>query len=140
MNVRDVMTGRPEYLHGDATIREAAARMKEDDRGFAPVAGKDRLVGIVTDRDIAVRAMADGKSPDDKISSILTGQVFYCYEDDDVRDVLQNMQDQEVQRLVVLNNEKNKDFVGVVSLSDIADKCEDDDTARRIVNACRHYH
>lgn len=140
MHVKDVMTGKPEYLNADATIREAAMRMKNDDRGFTPVSGRDKLVGIVTDRDIAVRAMAEGKSPDDKISSILTGQVFYCYEDDDINKVLQDMQDQEVQRLVVLNNEKNKDFVGVVSLSDIADHCDNDDLSRRIVNACRHYH
>lgn len=140
MHVKDVMTGKPEYLSADATIREAAMRMKDDNRGFTPIAGRDKLVGIVTDRDIAVRAMASGKSPDDKVSSILTSQVFYCYQDDDINKVLQYMQDQEVQRLVVLNNEKNKDFVGVVSLSDIADHCDNDDLSRRIVNACRHYH
>lgn len=140
MRVRDVMTSKPEYLDVDASIREAALRMKEADRGFTPIARNDEIVGILTDRDIAVRAIAEGKSADDKVSSILTSKVLYCYEDDDIADVLQNMQDQEVQRLIVLNNEKNKDLAGVVSLSDIADKCDSDDLGRRIVNACRHYH
>ena len=140
MRVKEVMSERPEYLDKNATIREAALRMKEDNRGFTPVADKNRLVGILTDRDIAVRAVAEGKSADEKVGNILTSAVLYCYEDDDVGAILQNMQDQEVQRLVVLNNSKNKDITGVVSLSDIADKCDSDDMGRRIVNACRHYH
>lgn len=140
MRIRDVMSERPEYLDKNATIREAALRMKEDNRGFTPVADKEKLVGILTDRDIAVRAVAEGKSADEKVGNIITSAVLYCYEDDDISAVLQNMQDQEVQRLIVLNNPKNKDFTGVVTLSDIADKCDNDDISRRIVNACRHYH
>lgn len=140
MRVRDVMTDRPEYLDINATIREAATRMRDDDRGFTPIAKNEELVGILTDRDIAVRAMAEGKTGDDKVGSILTSAVIYCYEDDDLKEVLQSMQDREVQRLIVLNNDKNKDVAGVVSLSDIADKSQDEDLNRRIVNACRHYH
>lgn len=140
MRVRDVMTKRPEYLDVDASIREAAMRMRDDNRGFTPIAKNEKLVGIVTDRDIAVRAMAEGKSADDKVGTILTSTVLYCYEDDDIAEVLQNMHEKEVQRLVVLNNDKNKDVAGVVSLSDIADKSNDPDMNRRIVNACRHYH
>ena len=140
MRVKEVMSDRPEYLDVSATIREAAIRMKQAGRGFAPIAKNDKLVGILTDRDITVRGMAEGRSATDKVSSILTSSVLYCYEDDDVADVLQNMHDQEVQRLIVLNNDKNKDVAGVVSLSDIADNCTDDELGRRIVNACRHYH
>lgn len=140
MQVADIMTRHPEYLDAQASIREAAARMKETRRGFTPLAEKDKLVGIVTDRDIAIRAAAEGKSPDEPVSSIASGKVLYCYESDDIRDVLQNMQDREVQRLVVLNNENNKDLTGVVTLSDIASRCDSDDMARRVVNACRHYH
>lgn len=140
MRVKEVMSVRPEYLDKNATIREAALRMRQDDRGFTPIADKDKLVGIITDRDITIRATAEGKSPDEKVGSILTSTVLYCYENDDIADVLQNMQDQEVQRLVVLNNDKNKDITGVVSLSDIADKCDSDDLSRRIAKACRHYH
>ncbi len=140
MQVKDVMTGKPEYLDVSASILEVSQRMRDDDRGFTPIAEKEKIVGVVTDRDIAVRAVAEGKSPNEKISTILTGTVLYCFQDDDVKEVLQNMQTNDVQRLIVLNNEKNKDFVGVVTVGDIADKCEDDDMAKRIVNASRHYH
>ncbi|MBU2886540.1 CBS domain-containing protein [Gilvimarinus agarilyticus] len=140
MQVQDLMTKKPEYLDSEATIREAAERMKDTGRGFTPVADSEKLVGIITDRDIAIRATAQGMSPNDKVGSIATAQVLYCYAEDDVRDVLQNMHDQKIQRLVVLNNEKNKDFVGVVTLGDIATACNDDDIGRRVVTACRHYH
>lgn len=140
MKVREVMSAKPEYLDVEASIREAALRMKETGRGFTPIADNDRLVGVITDRDLAVRALGEGLSPDQKVGDIETGAVLYCFEDDNVRDVLQNMHDQQVQRLLVLNNEQGKDLSGVVAISDIADKCEDDDLARRIAHCCRHYH
>lgn len=140
MQVRDVMTGKPEYLDINASILEASQRMRDEGRGFTPIAEKEKIVGVITDRDIAIRAVAEGRSPNEKVSTILTGKVLYCFQDDDVKDALQNMQTNDVQRLIVLNNEKNKDFVGVVTVGDIADKCEDDDMAKRIVNASRHYH
>lgn len=141
MKVREVMSTRPEYLSADATIREAARYMRELNAGFAPVAQDDRLIGVVTDRDLAVRALADGRSLDDKVSSIETPKVLYCLEDDDIEDVLDNMEEQHVQRLIVLNDPDNKDFVGVVTLSDIADHSSDDQRlTRRIVDCCKHYH
>lgn len=140
MKVSDVMTAKPEYLDVNASIREAAMRMKETGRGFTPVADNEKLVGIITDRDIAVRATAEGKSADEKVGSIATGKVLYCYANDNIHDVLQNMHDQQVQRLVVLNNEKNKDLAGVITLGDIASVCNNDDMSRRVVTACRHYH
>ncbi|MEX0618971.1 MAG: CBS domain-containing protein [Pseudohongiellaceae bacterium] len=141
MKVREVMSTRPEYISADASIREAARYMKEMNAGFAPVAQDDKLVGVVTDRDLTVRALADGKSPDDKVSSVETPKVLYCLEDDEIEKVLDNMEDQHVQRLIVLNNADNKDFVGVVTLSDIADHSSDDPrVTQRIVDCCRHYH
>lgn len=142
MQVKQLMSARPEYLDANATIREAALRMADEDRGFTPVADGEKLVGVLTDRDIALRAFANGKTGDDSVSSIMSGKVLYCYEDDDVKSVLKNMQDQGVQRLIVLDNESDKDFVGVVTLSDIADKCDagDSELARELINCCRHYH
>ncbi len=142
MQVKELMTPRPEYLEVDGSIREAAIRMLEEERGFVPISEKEKLVGVLTDRDIAVRAMADGKDPNAKVSTIMSGKVLYCYQEDDITDVLQNMTQMNVQRLIVLNNDKNKDFVGVVSLSDIADSCgeKDVDLMRRVVYCCRHYH
>lgn len=140
MQVKDLMTSRPDFIGSDVTIREVAKRMQQEDLGFAPIAEGDRLIGVITDRDLAVRALADGKSPDDKVGSVMTSDVSYCFEDDDVIDVLQSMEQEQVQRLIVLNNRDSKDFVGVVSLSDIADNCKDAEMAKQIVDCCRHYH
>ncbi|MDQ2077775.1 CBS domain-containing protein [Marinimicrobium sp. ABcell2] len=142
MQVKELMTERPEYIDANTSIRDAAMRMMEEGRGFAPVAEGEKLVGIVTDRDIATRAMVNGKTPDDKVSTVMTAQVLFCYEDEDINDILANMHQQHVQRLVVLNNEESKDFVGVVSLSDIAEHCgeKDFDTMKRITDCCREYH
>lgn len=140
MQVRDMMTSKPEYIDVNASIREVVIRMQEQDRGFTPVAEGERIVGVVTDRDIAMRSMVDGKHPDDKINTVMSSNVLYCFQDDDIKDVLQNMAQNQVQRLVVLNNEKNKKFAGVISISDIAEHCKDSDLAERVVNCCRHYH
>ncbi|GHB08055.1 CBS domain-containing protein [Modicisalibacter luteus] len=140
MQVRDVMTTRPDYLSIDATIREVAERMSHDSSGFEPLVQGDKISCTITDRDIAVRAVAEGKSPDDKASSIATQDVLYAYEDEDVVDVLKNMQEQRVQRLIVLNNANDKDLSGVVTVGDIADRYDDDAMAREIVNCSKHYH
>lgn len=140
MQVKQVMSKKPEYLESSATIREAAMRMQEHNRGFTPIGDREKLVGVVTDRDIALRGVADGKTPDDPVSSVMSSKLLYCFQDDDIKDVLQNMQDQSVQRLAVLNNPDNKHFVGVVAISDIAEHCTDDDLAKRIINCCRQYH
>lgn len=140
MQVRDVMTKRPDYLSTDATIREVAERMRKDNSGFEPLVQDDKIACTITDRDISVRAVADGKSPDEKASSIGTKEVLYTFEDNDVKDALRNMQEQKVQRLIVLNNPNEKTFVGVVTIGDIADRCDDDEMAREIVNASKHYH
>lgn len=140
MQVREVMTKRPDYCPSDATIRQVAERMRKDNSGFEPLVQNDRIMGTVTDRDLAIRALAEGKSPDDQASTVATSEVLYAFEDQDVKDVLRNMQQQHVQRLVVLNNHTDKRLVGVVTLSDIADRCEDDAMAREIANCSKHYH
>jgi predicted transcriptional regulator len=139
MQVKDVMTKRPEYLNADATIREVAERMRSNDSGFEPLVQGDKIVGTLTDRDITVRAVAEGKSPDDQASSIATDDVLYTFEDEDVTDALKNMQQQKVQRLVVLNNANDKDLSGVVTIGDIASHSQDDEVVKEIVNSCKHY-
>jgi CBS domain-containing protein len=140
MQVKEVMTKRPQYLSDDATIEEVAQTMRDLNTGFEPLVKNDKVVGVVTDRDIAIRGFTDGKAPGDKASTIATEKVLYAYQDDDVDSVIQNMQDQRVQRLLVLNNQDNKDLVGIVTLGDIADHCKDADMAQKLVNAARHYH
>lgn len=140
MKVEQVMNPKPEYLKADASIREAVMRMREHDRGFEPVGENNKLIGVITDRDIALRGMADGKLPDDPVSAILSEKVLYCYQDDDIEDALKNMSKQQVQRLIVLDNADKKEFVGVLSLSNIADQCDDNVLANNIVSCCRSYH
>lgn len=141
MQVKQVMSKAPETLSYDASIRQAALRMKELDTGFVPIAKDDRLIGVVTDRDLALRVLADGISPDDQINAVETQEVLYCMEDDDVRDVLRNMQEQQVQRLIVLDNSQDKDLVGVVSIADIADHSDEESgLADEVAHCCRHYH
>ncbi|WP_010626708.1 CBS domain-containing protein [Halomonas sp. KM-1] len=140
MQVREVMTKRPDYCSADASIREVAERMRKDNSGFEPLVENDRIVGTVTDRDLTIRALAEGKSPDEKASSVATTSVLYVFEEQDVKEVLRNMREQQVQRLVVLNNQNDKSLVGVVTLGDIANRCDDDDMAREIANCSKHYH
>lgn len=140
MQIKDVMSQKPDVLASQATIREAALHMRDYQNGLVPIYRDNKLIGMVTDRDITVRGIAEGKSPDDSVSAIMTDEVLYCFEDDDVENVLKNMQENQVQRLVVLDNPERKDLVGVVSVADIADNCEDEKTSRAIVDCCRHYH
>ncbi len=140
MQVRDVMTKQPQYLDSDVSIREVARAMAERNTGFEPLVRDNKVTGVVTDRDLALRAYAENRSLDDKAATVATDQVLYTYEDEDVANVLQNMADQHVQRLLVLNNPDDKDLTGVVTVGDIADHCQDEALARKLVDCARHYH
>jgi len=118
MQVSQVMTRGVCLAKPDETIQDAARRMMESDTGSLPVGEDDRLIGMVTDRDIALRAVAQGKGPDTPVRDVMTQQVMYCFEDQDVRDIAQNMGDQQVRRLPVVNRDKR--LVGIVSLADLA--------------------
>jgi CBS domain-containing protein len=115
---RDVCLATP-----DQSIRDAAKIMAQIDAGALPVGQNDRLVGVITDRDIAVRAVAQGKSPDTRVSEVMSPEVLYCYEDEDLDDVLRNMGAVKVRRLPVLNRDKR--LVGIVSLGDVAIHCDE---------------
>jgi len=92
--------------------------MAEIDAGFLPVRENDRLVGIVTDRDIAIRGVAKGLPPDAEVRQVMSDEIRYCFEDDDAEDVLANMGEIQVRRLPVLNRDKR--LVGIVSITDLA--------------------
>ena len=120
MKIRDVMTRTAQLTNPDDTLRHAAQMMKECDCGVLPVADGDRLVGMITDRDIAVRGIADGKGPDTKVRDVMTDEVMYCFDDDGIQQVCQNMAEIQVRRLPVVSRDKR--LVGIVSLSDLAKK------------------
>ena len=120
MLIKECMTPDVCTIGPDKTIREAARTMAERDIGFIPVEEGDRMVGMVTDRDIAIRALAQGKGPDTKVRDVMTREVRYCYDDEKIEDVLANMGDLQVRRLPVVNRDKR--LVGIVSLSDCTTK------------------
>jgi len=119
MKVKDCMTREVRLIGPDETIADAARAMAESDCGALPVASPERLLGMITDRDICVRAVAAGLSSDTKVRDVMSDEVMYCYEDDAAEDVLGNMGDIQVRRLPVVDS--NKQLVGIVALSDLAD-------------------
>src|SRR5690242_3903099 len=119
MRVSEAMTREVRVADPGQSIREVAKIMAEIDAGALPVGENDRLVGMITDRDIAIRAVAQGKGPDTPVREVMsTDKVLYCYEDDELDDVAKNMGDVQVRRLPVVNREKR--LVGIVSLGDLA--------------------
>jgi CBS domain-containing protein len=120
MQVHDVMTGGVECASPNATLQEAARRMRELDIGPLPVCGdNDRLVGMLTDRDIVVRAVAEGHDPKTtRVRDVMTPSVIYCFGDQDVTDAARLMKENQIRRLVVLNRDKR--LIGIVSLGDLA--------------------
>ncbi|MBA2404215.1 MAG: CBS domain-containing protein [Bdellovibrionales bacterium] len=119
MIAKDCMSKNVEIGRPNMTLVEAAKKMKEGDFGMLPISEQDRLVGMITDRDIAVRAVADGKDPNKAfVGEVMTQKVLYCFEDQDVDEVVKNLGDNQIRRLPVLNREKR--LVGILSLGNIA--------------------
>jgi CBS domain-containing protein len=134
MKVRDAMTDDVCLTDPDRSIRDAAEMMAEQDIGALPVGENDRLVGMITDRDIAVRAVARGLDPDTKIREVMSPEVMYCFEDQDLNDAAQNMGGVKVRRLPVLNRDKR--LVGIISLSDLTRREDDKHIGRTIADIC----
>ncbi|WP_394558260.1 CBS domain-containing protein [Aquipseudomonas alcaligenes] len=118
MKINEIMTRNVHTVRPEESIREAAALMSRIDSGALLVEENDRLVGMLTDRDIALRAVAEGLHGDTPVRQIMSGNVCYCFEDEDVQHVAQNMADIQKRRLPVLSREKR--LIGVVSLGNIA--------------------
>lgn len=118
MKVREVMTKDVAVTNPDQSISEAARMMAECDAGALPVGDKDRLVGVITDRDIAIRAVARHLLPDTPVRDVMSTEVLYCYEDEDLEHVAKNMGDNQVRRLPVVSRDKR--LVGIVSFGDVS--------------------
>lgn len=118
MRVSDCMTRDVRIANPNETIADAARMMAECDAGVLPVGENDRLVGMITDRDIAIRAVGQGKGPNTKIGQVMSQEVKYCFEDEDVDHVARNMAELQVRRLPVLSRDKR--LCGIVTLGDLA--------------------
>ena len=126
MKVFEIMTPEPELISPDASIKDAAKRMKDEDIGALPIGENDRLIGMVTDRDIAMRGVAEGRAPETTpVRDVMSEKILWSYEDEDIEEAARNMAEHQVRRLPVLNHEKR--LIGIVSLGDIAltgEECE----------------
>lgn len=126
MRVSDVMTRNVECTRPEASLQEAAAKMKALDVGPLPVCENDRLVGMITDRDITIRAVAEGEDPKKvRVRDIMTPDILYCFEDQLVTEASEMMKENQVRRLVVMNRDKR--LVGIVSLGDLAVETHDEE-------------
>jgi len=118
MKVKHIMTRDVVVASPADSICEAARRMAECDAGALPVGEEDRLVGVITDRDIAIRAVAHRLSPDTPVGQVMSQEVLYCFDEEEVEDVARNMAAQQIRRLPVVNRDKR--LVGIISLGDLA--------------------
>lgn len=118
MKVSEAMSRDVRVADPTESIEDVARMMADQDVGSLPVGEGDRLVGMVTDRDIVVRAVAAGRGPGTKVRDVMSGNVKYCFDDEEIDAVSRNMGDIQVRRLAVLNREKR--LVGILSLGDVA--------------------
>ncbi|MDC9824116.1 CBS domain-containing protein [Devosia sp. ZB163] len=118
MKVSECMSDGVEICSPDDTIRDIARTMREIDVGAMPVGEDDRLVGMITDRDIAIRAIAEGMGPETRVRQVMSQHVRWCYEDEEIDDVADQMAEFKVRRLPVLNRDKR--LIGVISLGDVS--------------------
>jgi CBS domain-containing protein len=124
MLVRDKMSRDVKTVAPETTVMEAARLMADADVGALPVASAERLCGMVTDRDIAIRVVAIGRGPETLVSEVMTPDLLYCHEDEDIGDISENMAENQVRRLPVVDVDKR--LIGIISLADIADARADE--------------
>jgi len=135
MQVREVMTRGVQCARPNDTLQEAATKMRDMNIGPLPVCGGgDRLVGMITDRDVTVRAVSEGLDPwTCKVRDVMTPHVVYCREEQDVTEAAQLMKENQLRRLVVLD--QNKHLTGIISLGDLAVEGGDEELAGNTLEA-----
>ena len=124
MKVREVMTRDVQTVRPDQRVQEAASFMLSADAGSIPVTDGDRLIGMITDRDIAVRGIAKGYGPDTPVSELMTGDVICARDSDDVEDIASKMSEAQVRRLPVIDDQER--LCGIVILGDLSREADDD--------------
>lgn len=116
--LKDVMTRNVEVISPESTIADAAQRMRDGDFGLLPVGENDRMIGTISDRDIAVRAVADGKDSSTKVRDVMSEGIYWCFEDQTVDDAVKTMSENQIRRLPVVDRDKR--LIGIVALADLA--------------------
>lgn len=124
MKISEIMTKEPKYISPDDSLQEAACQLRDMDVGMIPIGDGVKLKGMLTDRDITVRVIAEGVDPQTvSVSDVMTPEVIYAYEDQDVEEAARIMEEQQIRRLIILN--RDKDMVGIVALADLANRTKD---------------
>jgi CBS domain-containing protein len=132
MLVKEIMTHNVECISPGDTLEQAAGKMEELDVGPLPVCEGNRVVGMLTDRDITVRATAAGCDPKTTlVSDTMSQDIISCYEDQDVREAAKLMKEKQIRRLLVMN--KANDLVGIISLGDLATEAEDSEQSGEVL-------
>jgi CBS domain-containing protein len=121
-SLQSVMTTDVTSLPPSASVFQAAKQMKELNVGAIPICDGRHLIGMLTDRDIVVRLVAEQRDPSEQVHTIMSGQVDYCYEDQDADEAVHIMQDRQIRRLPIVNRER--ELIGIVSLGDLAVKSD----------------
>lgn len=134
MTLEEIMTRNAQVIAPDANLQEAARMMKNLDVGGLPVCDGEKLCGFLTDRDITLRAVAEGQDPANcKVSDVMTRQIHWCYADEDVDKAAKLMKDNQIRRLMVLDRDKK--LCGIVSLGDLAVEGDDDEFAGDVLES-----
>nr|BFD63852.1 CBS domain-containing protein [Bdellovibrio sp. HM001] len=137
MKVKEIMHKKADVINRDHTVREAAQMMARGDYGCLPVEENDKMIGMITDRDITIRLVAKGLDPNNtKVSECMSSGIDFCYEDDDLEQVGRLMGSNKVRRMPVINREKR--LVGMLSLGDIANKSRDQELTQNILSNVSH--
>ena len=134
MKVRDAMSPDVQLCTPDDTLKDAAEAMAALGVGLLPVTDNERLVGMISDRDIAVRGVALGRGPDSRVGDVMTAEVKYCYGDQEIDEIAANMGDIQVRRLPVLDRDKK--LIGIIALGDIA-RAQADNTGEALSRISR---
>ena len=138
MQAKDLMSKKPEFAPPSWTLKQAADQMRTHDYGFLPIGENDRLIGAVTDRDMVIRAIAAGRDPSKTtVRDVMSKDIQYCFETDDLEDIVQQMESLQIRRLVVLN--KDKRMTGIISLGDIATKSHNPRLCSELTDAVSHH-
>ncbi len=135
MELKQIMTRNVEVIQPNASLQDAAKKMRTHDIGLLPVCDGERLLGTVSDRDITVRAVADGRDPKTTpVRELMTQSVKYCFEGDDVKEAARIMKDNQIRRLMILKDADSKRLVGIVSLGDLATAVGDDKLSGQVLH------
>lgn len=134
MKIKEIITAEPEYISPEATLVEAAADMKSRNVGILPICENDILIGTVTDRDITVRAVAEGRNPyTTKVRDVMSSKIIYCFGDQTIEDAAEMMEKSKIRRLPVLDDDNR--LVGIISIGDLAARAHQNELAGRTLAA-----